>query len=129
MAKGKTVDTPPTDKPSAKPLSVQIVDAIMDGASAVAKVALRAGIDTADKAVNKTRDLVAAVEKKVEAVAKPGAAKAIAVKKKPVVSRPAAKMTAAKKAPPKSAPAKKAAGKKTAKKSSARPSPKRSKGR
>jgi hypothetical protein len=133
MGKEKTVDKLPTDAAAAKPLSVQIVDAIMDGASAIAKVALRAGIDTADKAVNKTRDLVAAVEKKVEAAARPSAVKAIAVAKKPVANQPAAKKTAAKKAPPNSPPAKKTAAKKaakkTAKKPSARATPKRAKGK
>jgi hypothetical protein len=119
MANKPTVDARPVNPAATKPLTVQMVDALLDGASAIAKAALRTGIVAADKAVNKTREVVVAVERKVEAAAKTAPSGKIIVRKTPGGSRAVAKRAASKKAPSKKSAVKKAAAKKTSRMSSA----------
>jgi hypothetical protein len=97
MGTEKTEEIKPTGKTSdpadSKPLAVQMMDFVADSAAAFATAIVTAGVAKADEAVNKTREVVAAVDERAKAATE-------RLQGKTAVPKPAAKKTAAKKSAP-----------------------------
>jgi hypothetical protein len=124
MDDNKKTETPPPAASAAKPLAVQVVDAIIDGAAAIAKSVV---VETAERmgrsaAKTKAGKVAASLVNKAESLApKPG--KKIAPSKKTGAKKAAEKKAAGKKAVAKRTGAKsqpRKAVKKTSKKSPAK---------
>jgi len=112
MGTEKTGGHQPADETSApvasKPLAVQMMDIVIDNAAALATAIVIAGVVKADEAVNKTREVVAAVDERAKAATK-------RLQGKKAVRKPIRNKAPAKKAV-KDKLAKKTASKKTLKK-------------
>ena len=112
MGTEKTADHQPADETKApvasKPLAVQMMDCVVDNAAALATAIVTAGVVKADEAVNKAREVVAAVDERAKAATKP-------LERKTAVRKPMRKKASAKKTV-KEKLAKKTASKKAVKK-------------